>query len=290
MNIAILGSNSFLASYLVKTLNQHSCFLFARSGPIVWETSKNEFPDLSNMDVVIFCAAAGVQSNKKESVEDIWQTNLHYPSALLQHLKQTGFTGTWISFGSYFEIGLNNEEQYFNEEAFLSRKALYPNDYCHSKAVFTRLIASLSERSALNFKHLHLIIPGLYGPGENQIRLFPYILQSIKNNENMKFSSGLQKRQFLHVQDLALLVEKCLNIDFESGIYNLTETFSITVREAIEEAIRIFAPNGYEKVEIGAIETRDEKMAFLGIDDSKAREKLQWNPSINLTEGLKSYL
>lgn len=298
MKISIIGSDSFLAGYIIRELIKTSAELklFGISEEIFPELSftKFSFPSLPikidlllESNAVIYCAGAGIQSNLIEDKELIYELNAFQPIKIFNQLIKNNFIGKFISFGSYFEIGDSQNEQSFNEKDLLSSRLAVPNDYCISKRIFSRFLDSVNSK----IQFFHFILPNIYGKNENKSRIIPAVIQSIRSGIPMAFTTGTQVRQYLHVQDIANQVCNCVFENFNPGIYNLTNSERITVKDLI---LKIYKEmEAYELIPVlnfGREERSDNKMPFLLLDDSKAKANLSWNPKINIKRGIKSYL
>ncbi len=300
MKIAIIGANSFLASAIIEQLKNNHLILLALVNNFPSDLNYEfvhinipqeiDYKAFESADVIIYCAAAAVQSGDKSPKNIIYEVNAFEPIRILNHLKDIDFKGTFINFGSYFEIGNNQNETLLDENAFVTSQNILPNDYCVSKKLFTQFVNFFLTQKT--FRIYYFVLPNIYGVGENPNRVIPYIVSQITENQSLTFSSGVQKRQYVHVNDIAKLIEKViLEKSLEDGIFNLTQTEIYSVRTVIEQVIALAAPNGYsQQIEFGALNTRDLQMGFLGLDDSKAKKILGWKPEITLKEGIQGYL
>lgn len=309
MKIAILGASSFLARHILASLSgPHQVTLYSRSeqppndlgAAISIETKKLDVGDFSleqlttecvEQDVVVNCVAAGVQPGNDHSDDDIWLANAFFPIRLTEALIASGFSGRLITFGSYFEIGLNDQPDLLDEAAFCSRKAVLPNAYCRSKKAYTDYVANRTL-DTLPFRHYHLVLTNIYGHGEHTDRLIPYIVRQVIKGERLEFSSGIQKRQYTHVKDIARWMDAFLQMtDAKAGIYHLTDEALVTVRSVIETTLQYLSEKGHREVdyEFRAIQKRDSNMLYLGLSAEKAGTLLSWQPKITLREGISEY-
>lgn len=308
MKVAILGATSFLAGRCATqlTFRGHEVLPFARHIPanhdgVLWghrvrpliiENIGNSLLDeFLRCDAVINCIGGGVQPNHRENSSSIWEANSFAPIMLIEKLAEAGYQGKLITFGSYFELGENNAMRLLGEDEFIVSRAPLPNAYCRSKRSLTRYI---DDRHAgeLPFEHLHCILTNLYGPGENQSRLIPYIFRQVAAGKPMHFSSGLQQRQYTHVDDVAAWLTTALELENRTtGIFNLTEESVFRVREVIEMTLEFLAGQGLTlpPTYFDEISNRDLSMVYLAVSAAKARKELGWNPSITLAQGIASY-
>ncbi|MBD0400830.1 NAD(P)-dependent oxidoreductase [Flammeovirga sp. EKP202] len=246
----------------------------------------------SKSDVIINTMAAGVQPKKQAVASDILEINAFFTIQLIEALTTSGFKGKLLTFGSYFEIGDTSSEALLTEEEFIFSSNKLPNTYCLSKKTLTQFVYNKHRSHDFEYDHLHLILTNIYGLGENENRLFPYIVQSVKEGEELKFSSGLQMRQFTHISDVAnLVIDLATSPLKHHGVYNITYDEVFSVKEVISKMLSQLEAYGYAlpKYEFGEISKRDQSMKFLGISSQKAKKELNWQPKITLEEGLKEY-
>ncbi|SNR69898.1 NAD-dependent epimerase/dehydratase family protein [Hymenobacter mucosus] len=299
MKISIIGSNSLLASYIIEQLckdDAHYIRLFGKEAPsnkkanIAFEYFRypeNGF-DLSSLldqDVVIYCAATGVQANKAFDVSLIYEINAFLPIRIINYLSEKKFSGKWISFGSYFEIGDNEHVHAFNESEIVNSERKIPNHYCSSKRLLTKFISN----SLYSVKAFHLILPTIYGNKENDSRLIPYIVEALSKGKPVQLSKGLQVRQYLHCKDVVSLVQLLASNDYPQSIYNVANEPPIQIAELIHYIYALF--NDSANSALGTLSTRDEGMKYLALNTEKVGKHIsQWKPTIGIKEGIKEYL
>ena len=108
-----------------------------------------------------------------------------------------------------------------------------PNDYTVSKRMLSKFVASYKH----DFTHWHFYIPTIYGAGENPKRLIPYVINAIRNGEELHFTAGDQTRQYIHVNEVPRMLALAFEKNLPSGLYNIqgketasSESVSITKR------------------------------------------------------------
>jgi nucleoside-diphosphate-sugar epimerase len=104
------------------------------------------------------------------------------------------------------------------------------DDYSISKRLLTRFAESFLP----NFSYWHFIIPTIYGENEERHRLIPYILDSLKENKQIKLTTGEQVRDYLYVEDIPKIISSTLEKKLPSGIYNLTNGNVLKVKEIVK--------------------------------------------------------
>lgn len=289
---AIIGSNSFLASYIITDLEKenHALTLFSREktnsnhlfSVFVYPNSIPDYAVFLDYDIIIFAAAGGVQSSKKYSSGEIYALNAFLPIDLSNFLDENNFKGKLISFGSYFEIGGQDELKPFTETEVALSNFDVPNHYCLSKRLLTRFV----NDSISKMNHYHIILPSIYGKNENENRLIPYLISSLENKKNLELTAGTQIRQFLHVKDVSEFILMICNESIEKGVYNLASDNYNWVKDIVETVFNHFGKD-FSAV-LGKIQRQDESMQVLLLDSTKARN-LGWKPKIGLKEGILDY-
>ncbi|MBO9699698.1 MAG: NAD(P)-dependent oxidoreductase [Sporocytophaga sp.] len=293
--ISIIGCNSFLAKRVIASFKKKGNFRFQLFGSQNLYTDGDfhlfRIPDaplkyegLLNSDVIIYAAGAGVQSSKTYEKNLIYEVNAFEPIRILNFLSEKSFKGKFISFGSYFEIGYNTKKDHYSEEEVISAESLVPNDYCISKRILTRFFASTS----LPFCYYHLVLATVYGKGENENRLIPFVIDKLLQNEEISLTSGEQIRQYIHIEDVNNLIAELIESEKLKGIYNLAGEEVVTVKQLVLKISEVVGVDG--KFNFGTLKKQDQSMDVLMLDTQKARNQLNWNAKINITEGIKEYL
>jgi nucleoside-diphosphate-sugar epimerase len=296
MFISIIGTNGLLATEIGLFCNNNNINVkaFGRREPERYEYNEFNKIDLNNdklnidsvldSNIIYYTSGAGIQSNLNDPVSFVYHLNTFVPIDLCIELNKNGYQGTIVTFGSCFEIGNNNESFLYSERDIERSTLEVPNDYCVSKRLLTRYVSSSKKNS---FKHLHIILPTIYGEKEAAHRLIPYAISSIKNNRQMQFTSGLQVRQYLYAGDVPKIVFDLVKMGKE-GVFNISGNETFTVRKIVEMIYSYYALETSDDL-FGKAERVDVGMLNLQIDDSKLKNIL---PSIEytmFTDSLKIY-
>ncbi|RQM71072.1 NAD(P)-dependent oxidoreductase [Aeromonas jandaei] len=292
MKVALIGGNSFIANAIYKsacfeTSNVCCC---ARSNPYLYPDFKYfDYPNtdisfLLGFDLIVNCLGVGVQSNRPVTGAETYKVNTFFPIELIEYLSENNFNGSLITFGSYFEIGDNEQDVGFTEIAIQNSTNPVPNDYCVSKRLLTKYISS----KQLPFVSYHLILPSVYGVGESLNRIIPYTINSILNGEKLEFSTGEQVRQFLHVNDLVDAIRTLVIKNAPSGIYNVAGCDAISIKELIQ-CIGSVLNYDIQEQYFGRKLTRDTSLKKLKLYGDKLYS-LGFFPKIDIRVGILGYL
>jgi nucleoside-diphosphate-sugar epimerase len=279
--VAVLGGSSFLAKHLAQKLDTHDISNYGREGPRCFDYPK-VIPGVSELvdcDAIVLTAAAGVQAGGGEEVYGI---NTFFPIRLVQQLESEKFKGTLITFGSYFEIGDCPHDRMLTEAQLVHSDYPAANAYVVSKRLLTRFWSSYNG----SLRWFHLVLPSLYGKGENPARIISYLINSLREGTKLRVSEGTQVRQYLHVNDVISFVRMILNSEIRAGIYNLAPANSISIAELRSKVID--AVGGDKKFELEIVPSRDEGQKVLKIDNAKA-SAAGWQPTLSIDAGIKTY-
>lgn len=296
MKVAIIGSNGLLSTEIcafaaahghvvtVYGMDEPRSAAFDRFVAIDLLSEKIDIADMAGHDVIFYAAGAGIQSNLKEDWPVVYALNTMLPIDMAKTLQQNGFAGTFVTFGSCFEIGSNSSEHRFTERELACSDRAVPSEYCISKRLLTRFVCSNTPL----FAHLHLILPTIYGPTEAPHRLIPYTLSMITRGETPQFTSGAQVRQYLYIGD-AVAAAFALIGKRGQGMYNIAGRQRFTVRELVEALYRIKGVGLPEGV-FGTAQRSDVSMENLQLDDEKLTAELPDFRYTPFTEVVTKYI
>ncbi len=229
MKISILGTNGFLSTTIAKYANQvgWSLEMYGLSIPVNHEydhftkvnltNTEMDCSKLLDSDIIIYAIGAGIQTNLKEECNLIYNLNVTAPVTICNKLKELGYKGRFVTFGSVFEMGETHEERFFTEEDVLTSTCPAPNDYTVSKRMLSSFVSSYKH----DFTHWHFYIPTIYGAGENPKRLIPYVINAIRNGEELHFTAGDQTRQYVHVSEVPRMLAQAFDKNLPTGLYNI---------------------------------------------------------------------
>lgn len=296
MKISILGTNGFLSTAIAKyavaegwTLemyglqrpNGHACNLFHQ---VDLMDSEMDCTPLLDSDMIVYAIGAGIQANLKEGYNLIYNLNVTAPVTICNKLKELGYKGTFVTFGSVFEMGATTEQRYFSEQDVLTSLCPAPNDYTVSKRMLSSFVSSYKH----DFTHWHFYIPTIYGAGENPKRLIPYVVNAIRNDEELHFTAGDQVRQYVHVSEVPRLLHLALRNNLASGLYNIQGSETLTVKEIVT---KIHHAMGKEVPEgcFGSVQRADAGMKYLALDGTKLKDAIGFEAEKRIEESLKDY-
>lgn len=111
-----------------------------------------------------------------------------------------------------------------------------------------------------------------------------FIIQALKNNDITIYGEGNQTRSFCFVEDLILAILLIMDTSDEfTGPVNIGNPDEFTIQELAEKIIEL--TNSRSKIVYKPLPEDDPKQRKPDI--SIAKEKIKWEPKINLSDGLK---
>lgn len=304
MNIAIIGANGMLSVALTKYFygrpeTKVSVFgLDVPQGYVCDEfyatnllKQKLDYEELKSYDVIIYASGAGVQAALNTDSALMYALNVTAPIDITLGLKKEGFKGIYISFGSYMEIGINDEDgKAFNEDDVVCSSLPVSNDYALSKRLYGRYMRDFNA----DFTSYHFILPNMFSEDDLKpgTRLVPYTLKYLqgfttgKPVEEPKFSAGTQTRQFITLEEMIQTVDKAIIAKIPSGLYCVGGGEFLSIRSLIERLFAIYnvpCKNEY----FGQSLRRDGDIKSLRLDGSKLFAALGYQPDKTIEDIFK---
>ena len=125
----------------------------------------------------------------------------------------------------------------------------------------------------------------LYGPGEPPGRLVSGLIGDLLAGDPARTTEGRQRRDFLHVQDVAEAFVALL-LSEVSGPVNIASGEAVAVRDVttlIAESV-----GALERVQFGALQPRPDDPAVIEGDPRRLCKEVGFRPAIGLAEGISS--
>jgi nucleoside-diphosphate-sugar epimerase len=124
----------------------------------------------------------------------------------------------------------------------------------------------------------------LYGPGEDERRLVAGVARALVAGERAPTSAGKQRRDFMHVDDVAAAFAALLD-SAVVGPVNIASGEAVTVRSVVET---IAAVAGHpELLDIGALPPRPGDPDEIAADITRLRDEVRFSTDRSLAEGLR---
>ncbi len=295
MNIAIIGANGMLSVALTKYFYgcpETKVSVFGLDAPQGYDCDefyatnllkqKLDYDALKSYDVIIYASGAGVQAALNTDSALMYALNVTAPIDITLRLKKVGYQGIYVSFGSYMEIGINDEDgKAFNEEDVVCSPLPVSNDYALSKRLYGRYMRDFTA----DYTTYHFILPNMFSEDDLKpgTRLVPYTLQYLqdycagKNPDAPKFSAGTQTRQFITLEEMIQTVDKAIIAKIPSGLYCIGGGEYLSIRSLIERLFAIYNVPCRDEY-FGQSVRRDGDIRSLRLDGTKLLKVLAYQP------------
>ena len=235
--------------------------------PIVSFTDAPDFIDKLDdlmFDVVIYTA---VHYGKNRNKDDVWECNVHLPLRILEKVGNEKLL--FIHFDTFFNK--------FSAYKYLPL-------YTSSKQEFR-------EQLKQNFdcKIVGLQLEHLYGENDNSTKFISIIIDALKSNKDeIQLTSCEQKRDFIYVGDLLILIDKLIlarkNLALNNYLFEVGTGESISLKSFVVELK--YQLKASTKLIFGALPMRQNEIMDSKADLNKLDNILSWQPKINFKQGI----
>jgi UDP-glucose 4-epimerase len=271
--VLVTGASGFLGTAVcteLKSSGYHVIELSSRTGCI---SNANTLSDIPKIDFVVHLA--GILS-----VEESWLYPLKYnlinvngTTNVLELCRKHGATMVYCS--SYV----------YGAPAKLPVSELHEivptNPYTLSKVSAETMCELYHQQHGVKCKIFRPF--NIYGPGQSEKLLLGRIFGQLKRHNKIEIRNVATKRDFIHVLDIAKFVNSLLDYNSDFDVFNVGSGQSISISEVITLIQELMD----EKVHITQTHKDfHDPIIDCFADISKADEKLNWKPLINIKTGL----
>jgi nucleoside-diphosphate-sugar epimerase len=277
--ILITGITGFLGSNIAENLvNNYNIIGLKRRKSNIWrckefkdkviwidiDVEKDYIKELTNysIDTIIHGAWIGVESKERDDWS-IQAKNIQFLLELLLVANNTAIK-KFIFLGSQAEYGnINGIVSEVEESQALSA-------YGSVKLACLEILKTFSINNNINWIWLRLF--SIFGEKENENWLFPSLIDKIKTESEMDFTLGEQKYAYLYVKDFAIIIDKIVALEIQSGIYNVSSDVVRSIRSLIEEVRDRINPKF--QLNFGALKYRDNQSMHMQGSINKLNDQI----------------
>lgn len=299
MNIYVAGHNGMVGNAIFKELANTKCNLFCASRSeldLLDQKSVQNYFDTHKIDQVYLAAAkvGGIYANNEFPAEFIYQ-NLTIQTNVIHSAHQAGvdkllFLGSSCIYPKF-------ASQPMKENALLTGALEETNEpYAIAKIAGIKLCESYNRQYGRDYRS---VMPtNLYGPNDNfhpeNSHVIPALMNKFHNavinkqKEVVVWGSGMPKREFLHVNDMARASRHVMNADISSlknnpnfSHINVGYGQDVTIKELAELISKEVGFDGQIKYDKSKPDGTPRKL----LDITKLRS-LGWKPSVSLEDGI----
>jgi len=283
MTILVTGSTGFLGSYLLKafvnngdkviaikrsTSNTYRIEKYLRN-VVSYDIDKTELSNIfQNHKIDLVVNTVTNYGRKDSKISSIVDTNVIFGLKLLE------------------ESVNHNVKAFINTDTLLERNI---NAYALSKAQLVDWMRFLSTKS---IKMINIKIEHMYGPKDDENKFIYWLINQLKQNvEKVDLTSGIQKRDFIYIDDIVSAYETIIqNINTLSSFeeFELGTGASIEVKTFIEKIYRELS-NTQElstKLNFGAVAYRANENMNMQANITRLKT-LGWKPTVSIENGIQ---
>lgn len=230
-----------------------------------------------NPEIVFHLAAYGVNPICVDPSQ-MFHGNLDASSSLLLALTEKSVKRI-IYAGTCSEYGGGNPLTYFSEESPLTPTCFYGS----AKAATEIYCAGLAKKLGQEFVTLRLF--NIFGPGEQDTRLVPYLINQLLKNKPVDLTPGKQVRDYLYIDDVTSAFIAAANTALPEKVYNICSSHPVTIYDiACQIAKKLNVSK--DLLNFGARSYRTNEPMWLVGDNSKFCRDTTWQPSVDIEYGI----
>lgn len=275
----VTGSSGFIGRKLIEKLKKEGVEVVEFSRKQGKEiTRKEDFDNLAVVDTVFHLAAVSGYKDCAENTATAYEVNVGGTTNVLEYCRRTGskliFPSTYVYDQPYEEI---------KTEASATKPTTH---YSFTKWLGEELCRFYERIFKVN--SLILRTANVYGFGQENKYLVPIMFKNILLSQEFELTKPEIERSFIYIDDLVEAYVRLAKTETEpAAIFNIGPTKSTTLRELIRVLEKVTGK--ITKVKYTGVE-RPNEVNLNRVDISKMKTRLNWQPEINLEQGLQRYL
>ena len=292
LNVLVTGSSGFIGSKFVRILRAQGfnvfCLIRAESNRselgihtlVLEENSVAGFESAltEKFDYIFNLAAYGV-GRLDQDMDKMFAGNVSFLSNLLRSLSYK--PKLVINVGSCAEYGILEENILVDEDRVLAPTNLYGA----MKSSSTLINTQLAKDKGLPLINIRLF--GVFGEGEAEHRLMPYLIGRLDADLPVELTSGQQQRDLLYIDDVIsafLAVFENTEKLLEHDIYNVCSGVPVKVKDYVNfVAMRL--NKSLDLLQWGKVVRSDEPTWVVGSNE-RFRSCTGWEPKFSMEAGL----
>ena len=184
--------------------------------------------------------------------------------------------GVFVGLGSQAEYG--QVDRQVDETAPTRPTTLYGMAKLAARQLCERVYARAGGR------FVWVRIFSVYGPGDNDGKLFPYVLSALQRGECLALTACEQRLDYLYGEDAATAIVALALTDGAAGIFNLGSGQTPPLRDAVELLRDLVAPGA--PLGFGKIPYREGETMHRQADVRRLTRVTGWRPNWSLRDGL----
>lgn len=233
---------------------------------------------LARPNVVFNLASSGVGTPATET--ELLVGNPELVADLLKAL-DPGVTKLVVHAGSWSQYGLLSGSGRIAEDH--PQHAITP--YGRAKAEAETVGAELGKERGISFVTLRLF--NVFGPGEAEHRLIPYIVRAITSGQPAQLTPGNQVRDFVYVTDIVDAFAACAAGDtMESGAFNVASGRGTSVADVAKMTAHHLGAD-VTMLKFGAKKPRIGEAPYVVGNPSALSARTRWTAQVSVSDGVR---
>lgn len=284
LNILVTGSEGFVGRRLVRILKSQDTSVIEldiKNGVDLtnWDQLSNSVKNISSLDVIVHLAALvfipfSFKNPRLTYITNVLGTVNMSELARVKNVKRFVFASSYV-YGSpqYLPIDENHPLQ-----------AMSP--YNRSKILSEEVCKGYHEDYGISCVVLRPF--NIYGPGQNKEFLIPEIIDQI-SSKKIILQDPIPKRDYVYIDDMVSAYLKAVAYEGTGyDVFNIGSGQSYSVQELVDKVISL---SGKKDVTVTYThKKREHDIVDIVADIKKAKEKLKWQPTIDINKGLSLLL
>jgi UDP-glucose 4-epimerase len=286
-NILLTGSESFVASFLVKKLKKKYNII----GIDTVKKSKNTKFKIditkgfikkfhtTKIDYIVHLASISRDQDCAKNPIKCFKTNVIGTLNLIK-LANIKKVKNFIFASTQWVYDYSNNKEIKNNNSLINIQNIH-SEYALSKLVSEINLKQNYKNNKINSTILRFGI--IYGPRENNLSALEAIFYNTIKNDKIEIGSKKTGRNFIHINDICDGVIKSIN---KKGynVINLEGDKFISLNDIVNQSSILL------KKKIKVIEKNPKQPSIRIVSNSSAKNIINWRPKFNLSKGLKSLL
>lgn len=292
--LIITGANGFIGSHLTRTALENGFKVVAVMRQSADLTRIRSL--LGNVDLIECCFKDTETIEQIRSSENIktwiecgWQgvagANRNDTAQISENISRIVNNVEMASYlGCGTWIGLGSQAEYGNPNCKISETQLPAPTTIYGMAKLASCWAGMGMAKALGIRQVWLRIFSVYGPGDHEHWLIPYVIRKLLERQPIELTKGEQLWDYLYVEDAAKAILSCVVSENAEGIYNLGCGSSVPLKEVVQKICEICKAK--DAPQYGAIPYRPDQVMHLESDITRIMEDTGWVPTTSMENGL----
>ena len=274
--VLITGSSGFIGKHLSKTLKTQDIEVVKFNLENNQDVSRmNDFAKLTQVDTVFHLAAVSGYKSSNENASLAYKVNVLGTVNVLEYCKRVKakliFPSTYVYDQPYTD---------YKKETDPTKPTTH---YSFTKWLGEELCRFYSR--VFKVDSLILRTSNVYGVGQREIYIVPIILKHLVNQQALALTKPEIERSYVYVEDLVQAYIKLAQIKTQPGeIYNIAYPQPTTLAALVRLSQEV---SGKKTIISYSEKSRPHDIDKNRFDINKVKQKINWQPKVDLKEGLK---